>query len=175
MARKTNNADGKIDTVETNTTINKPIVTVVELNDSDEVEVVACVPNLSFKDFKTGDVYEWRNVDDVEYMSVESLKNMYRNNRDYFRNLYLKINNEWLIKKFNLTKIYDEYEYLTEMNNYTQKNIKVICKKVSDSSTGIRHTIINRVKTWVANGDINDIKVIRDIERSLNIDLIQYI
>ena len=46
----------------------------IELNNDDEVEVVALIPNVSYYDKATGDRYEWDNAGDVEYMTVEALQ-----------------------------------------------------------------------------------------------------
>ena len=54
------------------------------LEDSDEIEVVSLVPNVSYKDSKTFDMYEWKEVGHIEYMTFDTLKNMWRNNKGYF-------------------------------------------------------------------------------------------
>ena len=37
-----------------------------QLNDYDEIDVVALIPNISYKDSKTGDFYDWYEVGHVE-------------------------------------------------------------------------------------------------------------
>ena len=58
-----------------NTNENK-IVKSKDLNDSDEIEVVSLIPNVSYKDSKTLDMYEWDEVGHAECMTFETLKNL---------------------------------------------------------------------------------------------------
>ena len=96
------------------------------LSDSDEIEVISLVSNVSYKDSKTLDMYEWKEVGHVEYMTFDTLKNMWRTSKGYFKNLWLKPNDERVINKFGLTKTFKEYEYLMNGSNYTKKNINSI-------------------------------------------------
>ena len=96
----------------------KETVKVEPLEDSDEIEVVSLIPNVSYKDSKTLDIYKWEEIGHVEYMTFETLKNMWRNNKGYFKNMWLKPNDDRVIKKFGLTKTFEKYEYLMDSSNY---------------------------------------------------------
>lgn len=176
MARKAINTDisktKNVSSVEEN---NSEEIIIEPLNDDDEVAVYSCVPNLSYLDSKSGDMYTWENVNDVEYITFETLKNMYRSHRNYFRNFYIRIDNEWLIKKFSLTKFYDDYLYLMDSRNYISKNIKSISTKITEAPSGLNFTIINKIKIWVHDGEITDIKIIRELENILKMDFISFI
>ena len=71
------------------------------LQDTDDIEVIALIPNISYKDNKTLDFYEWKNIGDIEEIPFEVLKNMYRNHRGYFRNLWLKPLDDRVIDFYN--------------------------------------------------------------------------
>lgn len=146
-----------------------------ELRDSDEIEVVSLVPNVSYKDSKTLDMYEWDKVGHVEYMTFETLKNMWRNNKGYFKNMWLKPEDDRVINKFGLTKTFEKYEYLMEASNYTKKNIKNICEAISDTPNGLKFSICDKVKNLIADGELSDIGVIRELEKRLKIDLTESI
>ena len=108
---------------EKTTKTTKKSIKVEPLKDFDEVEVVSLVPNVSYKDRKTLDMYEWNEVGHFEYMTFDVLKNMWRNNKGYFNNLWLKPNDDRVINKFGLTKKFEKYEYLMDGSNYTKENI----------------------------------------------------
>lgn len=168
------------DTVERNMDENnkknvKKAVKVESLNDSDEIEVVSLIPNVSYKDSKTLDMYEWDEVGHVEYMTFETLKNMWRNNKGYFKNMWLKPKDNRVINKFGLTKTFKDYEYLMDESNYTKKNIDTICKSISKTPNGLKHSICNKIKDLVANEKIVDINVIKKLERHLNLDLTEFL
>lgn len=64
------------------------------LNDSDEIEVVSLIPNVSYLDTNTSDFYEWERVGDVEIMTFESIKGMWRKYKSYFKDMWLKPNDQ---------------------------------------------------------------------------------
>ena len=160
---------------EKTTKVTKKLVKTEPLEDSDEIEVVSLVPNVSYKDSKTLDMYEWNEAGHIEYMTFDTLKNMWRLNKGYFRNLWLKPNDDRVINKFGLTKTFEKYEYLMNGSNYTKKNIKSICNAIEETPNGLKFSICNKVKNLVINGDVTDISVIRELEKRLQIDLIDFI
>lgn len=180
MARtaKTTAENDVVNAVETMGEENKNVVKKVikeELKDTDEIEIVSLVPNVSYKDSKTLDMYEWDEVGHVEPMSFETLKNMWRNNKGYFKNLWLKPNDDRVINKFGLTKTFEKYEYLMDASNYTKKNISAICEAISDTPNGLKFAICDKIKSMVVNGEVTDASVLKALEKRLNIDLIDFL
>ena len=147
----------------------------VELLDSDEIEVVSLVPNVSYKDSKTLDMYEWHEAGHSEYMTFDTLKNLWRNNKGYFKNLWLKPNDDRVINKFGLTKTFEKYEYLMDGSNYTKKNIKTICDAIAETPNGLKFAICDKVKNLVIGGEVTDVSVIKTLENRLKIDLIEFL
>ena len=145
------------------------------LKDDDEIEVVSLIPNVSYKDSKTGDMYEWDEVGHVEYITFETLKNMWRNNKGYFKNMWLKPKDNRVINKFGLTKTYENYEYLMEKSNYTKKNVDKICKTISETPKAMKRAVCGKIKNMVINEEISDAVVIRKLEKNLKLDLIEFL
>lgn len=143
------------------------------LNDSDEIEVVSLIPNVSYRDAATSDFYEWKNVGDVEYMTVDALTRMRRNHRAYFEDMCIKPNDERVIKKFGLERFYAKHDAFMDSSNYTRENIKSLLDEFSSvRSNSMKISIVNKIKSMVSSGEISDVNVIRTIEKRLNIDLI---
>ena len=153
----------------------KSSIKVEPLNDSDEIEVVSLIPNVSYKDDKTGDMYSWDVAGHVEYMTFETLKNLWRNYKGYFRNMWLKPNDDRVINKFGLTKTFEKYEFLMDASNYTRKNIDNICDAISNTPNGLKFAICDRVKDLVIKGEVTDVSVIKALEKRLKIDLIEFL
>lgn len=145
------------------------------LEDSNEIEVISLVPNVSYKDRKTLDMYEWREVGHVEYMTFDTLKNMWRNDKGYFKNLWLKPNDDRVINKFGLTKTFEKYEYLMNESNYTKKNINAICNAIKETPNGLKFAICDKIKNLVINGKVTDVSIIRTLENRLQIELIDFL
>ena len=155
--------------------IEKKTIKAEPLKDSDEIEIESLVANVSYKDSKTGDMYEWDEIGHVELMTFDTLKNMWRGHKGYFRNMWLKPNDARLINQFGLTKTYEKYEYLMDASNYTKKNIKSICSAISETPNGLKFAICDKVKSMVISGDVTDVTVIKELENRLKIDLIEFL
>ena len=155
--------------------VTKKTVKAEPLKDSDEIDVESLVQNVSYKDSKTGDMYEWDEVGHIEPMTFDTLKNMWRNNKGYFRNMWLKPNDARVINQFGLTKTFEKYEYLMDSSNYTKKNIKSICDAIVETPNGLKFAICDKVKSMVISGDVTDIFVIKELEKRLKIDLIDFL
>lgn len=145
------------------------------LTDSDEIKVVSLIPNVSYKDSKTGDMYRWDTVGHFEYMTFETLKNMWRNNKGYFKNMWLKPEDNRVINKFALASTFEKYEFLMNGDNYTKKNINKICKAISDTPNGLKQSLCGKIRSLVVDGDVSDIAVIKALEKELKIDLISFL
>lgn len=157
------------------TKITKKSIEVRPLEDSDEIEVMSLVPNVSYKDSKTLDMYEWHDVGHSEYMTFDTLKNLWRNNKGYFKNLWLKPMDDRVINKFGLTKTFEKYEYLMDSSNYIRKNISAICDAIKATPNGLKFAICDKVKNLVISGEVTDVSVIRELEKRLQIDLIDFL
>lgn len=155
--------------------VTKKTVKAEPLKDTDEIEVEALVPNVSYKDSKTGDMYEWDEVGHIEPMTFDILKNMWRSYKGYFRNMWLKPNDDRVINQFGLTKTFEKHEYLMDASNYTKKNIKAICDAISETPNGLKFAICDKVKNMVISGEVSDVSVIKALENHLKIDLIEFL
>lgn len=155
------------------TTKKNDATNVKELDDKEEIEVIALIPNVSYYDKATGDRYEWENAGDVEYMTVEAIQRMRRNSRGYFEDMCVKPNDERVIKKFGMERYYEQHDYLMDASNYTKDNIMNVLDKFSSlRSNSLKSSIVNKIKDMIANGELSDAVVIRAIEKRLDIDLI---
>lgn len=143
------------------------------LDDSDEIEVVALISHVSYKDPYTSDFYRWDEAGQVELMPYESLIRMRRNYRSYFDNMWLKPNDERVIKKFGLGRLYANNDFLMDEASYTSDNIDDVIDAIREvKSNNAKNAIINKIKDMVASGQITNINVIRSIEKSFDIDLV---
>lgn len=149
-----------------------PVKAEAPLSDTDEIEVVSMIGNVSYLDKATGDFYEWEDAGHTEYMTVATLNNMWRNHKSYFRCMWLRPNDERVIKRFGLANTYKKYEYLMDASNYVRENSSAIVEEISHLPNDMKRTVCNKVKTFVVDGDVTDVAVIRAIERKLNIDLV---
>lgn len=153
----------------------KKTVDVNSLTDSEEIEVISLIPNVSYKDSYTNDVYKWEDAGHIEPMTYETLRNMWRNHKGYFRNMWLKPLDERVIVKLGLASTYEKYELLMDESNYTRKNADKLCEAIAATPVGMKYAIINKIKDLVVSGKIVDVVVIRALEKHLGLDLISFL
>lgn len=146
----------------------------VALEDSEEIQVISLIPHVSYLDKRTQDMYEWEDVGHIEYMTVETLKDMWRNNKGYFRNLWLKPMDERVLVKFGLVKIFESYEFLMDESSYTKDNIDKLTSAIAKAPIGMKFAIVNKIKQLVSDGTISDVSVIKALGRKLDTDFLVF-
>lgn len=145
------------------------------LKDSDEIEVVSLVPNVSYQDNHTDDFYEWEEVGHSELMPFSVIKTMWRSHKSYFKNLLLEPLDNRVVEQFGLSKIYEKYKMLLDASNYKKNNIKKIVDAISSSPNGLKFSLCNKIKNMIIQGEITDVFVIRTLEKQFDTDLISFI
>lgn len=145
------------------------------LADSDMIEVESLIPNVVYEDGRTGNYYEWPEIGHCEDMTFDEVKNMHRKYKTYFNDMWLKPLDERVIKKLGLSRTYDKYNFLVDESNYTNDNIDEVLDGLSSAPASLKIAIVNRIKDMVADGTVSDIKVVRKLEKRLDIDLISFL
>lgn len=145
------------------------------LSDSDMIEVESLIPNVVYEDSRTGNYYEWKEIGHCEDMTFDEVKNMHRKYKTYFNDMWLKPLDERVIKKLGLSRTYDKYDFLVDESNYTNDHIDEVLDGISSAPTSLKIAIVNRIKDMVADGTVSDIKVVRKLEKRLDIDLISFL
>ena len=145
------------------------------LTDDTDIDVISMVPNVYYYDKEDGIMYEWPTAGHPEMVSFGTIKRMWRGGKGYFRNMWLRPDDERVIQKLKLTSIYKQYFYLMDAENYTKENVDEICKTISaisDSSRDLRIFICSKIRNMVESEEIVDYSVIKSLENRLNIQLI---
>lgn len=145
------------------------------LSDSDMIEVESLIPNVVYEDSRTGNYYEWSEIGHCEDMTFDEVKNMHRKHKTYFNDMWLKPLDERVIKKLGLSRTYDKYNFLVDESNYTNDNIDEVLDGLSSAPASLKIAIVNRIKDMVVDGTVSDIKVVRKLEKRLDIDLISFL
>ena len=145
------------------------------LNKDDIIQVISLIPNISYKDKKYGDIYKWENANEIVEMTFEVISYMHQNHKTYFKSMWIKPLDNRVIKKFGLEPTYRDYDFLMDASNYTRENVNEICNSIRKTPQSLKFAICNKIKNLVFSGEISDIIVLREIEKSLNIDLIPLI
>lgn len=161
--------------VEKEVNVKKAVEKDVPLDKDDVIEVVSLIPNVSYKDKKYGDIYKWENAGETVEMTFDVINYMHQNHKAYFKSMWVKPLDKRVIKKFGLEGTYRDYDFLMDAANYTKENVVEICNSIRKTPQSLKFAICNKIKNFVSAGDVTNIHVLREIEKSLNIDLIPLI
>lgn len=153
----------------------EPKETEKPLDDYDIIEIMSIIPNVSYKDSHTEDIYVWETAGHVEEMDFATVKNMWKRHKNYFRHMLLRPLDERVIKKFGLESNYAKHDYLMNPKNYTRDNIDDILSGISSTPNGMKIAVINKIKSMVYSGQLSDASVIKKIDARLGLDLISMI
>lgn len=158
-----------------NKNVEKKVNAPAPLLDTDEIAVESLVPNVSYLDKHTGDFYRWDEVGHVEYMTVEALKNMWRNFKGYFKNMWLKPLDNRIVTRFGLERTYENFEFLMNPTNYTRKNVDTIFDTISKTPNDLKFTILDKVKQLIVSGELTDAFIIKALEKHFDVDLMSFL
>lgn len=183
MAAQKGNAKLAVETVVENMNVDteqdvnvKKVIEKEKPLDKDEIiEVISLIPNVSYKDKKYGDIYRWEKANDIVEMTFDVISYMHQNHKAYFKSMWIKPLDKRVVKKFGLEATYRDYDFLMDASNYTKKNVVEICNSIRKTPQSLKFAICNKIKSLVSSGELSDIHVLREIEKSLNIDLIPLI
>lgn len=145
------------------------------LSDLDMIEVMSLIPNVVYEDNRTGNYYEWEEIGHCEDMTFDEVKNMHRKYKTYFNDMWLKPIDDRVVKKLGLSRTYEKYDFLVDESNYTNDHIDEVLDGLSSAPASLKIAIVNRIKDMVADGTVSDIKVVRKLEKRLDIDLISFL
>lgn len=145
------------------------------LSDSDMIEVESLIPNVVYEDNRTGNYYEWEEIGHCEDMTFDEVKNMHRKYKTYFNDMWLKPIDDRVVKKLGLSRTYEKYDFLVDESNYANDHIDEVLDGLSSAPASLKIAIVNRIKDMVADGTVSDIKVVRKLEKRLDIDLISFL
>lgn len=161
--------------VEQNVNVEKSVKREKPLEKDDIIEVISLIPNVSYKDKKYGDIYRWEKTGEIVEMTYDVINYMHQNHKTYFKSMWIKPLDKRVIKKFGLEPTYRDYDFLMDASNYKRENVNVICESIRKTPQSLKFAICNKIKSLVSSGEISDIHILREIEKSLNIDLIPLI
>lgn len=161
--------------VEKNADVEKVIKKEIPLDKDDIIEVISLIPNISYKDKKYGDIYRWEKAGEIVEMTFDVISYMHQNHKTYFKSMWIKPLDKRVVKKFGLESTYRDYDFLMDASNYTRKNVNEICDSIRKTPQSLKFAICNKIKSLVSSGEISDVIILREIEKSLNIDLIPLI
>lgn len=130
---------------------------------------------LVYKSPRTQERFIWDEFGDEQDMELSELRNAKSSAKAFFEKNWFMFdkNNEWVITYLGLNKFYKFAVPIDEIDDIFTKSPEEIKEIVSRVSDGQKKTIAYRAMQLVADKEIDSLKVIDALEKSLGVELIE--
>lgn len=145
------------------------------LNDDTRIVVEARVPAVYYTCPVTFETFSWLEVGDTQEMTFKQLRIMNTKHPRYFTEKWLLPNNEVVMKKLHLDKIYATKVNRSDMKRFCGDDIKDVNELLSGLDSNAKTELTPKIVKYVKDGKIANVKMIRLLEKQLNIELMQYV
>lgn len=149
--------------------------TTKSIRDNDTVIVKSLVPNVYYTCSKTLDSFIWAEAGNTEPMTFAQLKVMKTKHPDYFKKKWLYPQNEAVLKKLGIDGIFAGKFDRKDMQLLYGNDVEAVKEKISFIPFSEKEDFVNKVKKAVKQGKIVNIKIIRLLEKELEIELMDLI
>lgn len=145
------------------------------LNDDTRIVVEARVPAVYYTCPVTFETFSWLEVGDTQEMTFKQLRIMNTKHPRYFTEKWLLPNDETVMKKLHLDKIYATKVSRSDMKRFCGDNIKDVDKLLSGLDSNAKTELTPKIVKYVKDGKIANVKMIRLLEKKLGIELMDLV
>ena len=145
------------------------------LNDDTRIVVEARVPAVYYTCPVTFETFSWLEVGDTQEMTFKQLRIMNTKYPRYFTEKWLLPNDGTVMKKLHLDKIYATKVNRADMKRFCGDDIKDVEELLSGLDSNAKTELTPKIVKYVKDGKIANVKMIRLLEKQLNIELMQYV
>lgn len=124
---------------------------------------------------KTHEEYIWERFGDIQYLELKELRGAKSTNKDMYINNYFMFDDEfsWVIPYLGLEPYYENAVDVDGMTAMFSKSPTEVKKCIKDMSKGQKKSLSYYAREKVHNGEIDSLKLIKALEESLGITLIE--
>lgn len=145
------------------------------IRDNDVIVVKSLVPNVYYTCSKTLDTFSWADVGDAEEMTFAQLKVMKNKHGGYFTKKWLYPEDDMARKKLGIDSIFATTFEKKDMRLLYGNDVTAVKEKLHYIPAEEKAAYIKRVQTDVKQGKITNVKIIRLLEKELDISLMDLV
>lgn len=142
----------------------------IELNEMIPVRSVT-QGGLTYISPKTGFTVTWDEYGTEEYIEFSELLTMKASRNKFLSEPYLVIDDEDVVKKLGLTKLYEEMVDFDNLEDFFNQRPSTMEEKLEKLPRGIKKLIADKSRKMIQDGELFDIRKIKIIEKKLHLDL----
>lgn len=130
---------------------------------------------LTYKSKKTGELFKWNEFGSEQEMELRELRNAKNTYKKYFEKNWFMFSDEfaWVIDYLGVGQYYKNAISIDEFDTIFQKTPDELKKIIEGLSDGQKKAVAFRAKTLIADEVIDSNKVIRTLEETLGVELIE--
>lgn len=124
---------------------------------------------------RTKETFRWDSFGDTQEIELRELRNAKSSAKNFFINNWFMFDEEyqWVIDYLGLNQYYRNALNLSDFDDLFTKTPSEISKITSKLSDGQKKSVAYRARQLIIEGEIDSIKAINALEKSLGIDLIE--
>lgn len=145
------------------------------LNDDTKVSVKSLVSAVYYTCTTTFESFSWVEVGDIQEMTYKQLRMMKTKHPRYFNDKWLLPMDKNVIKKLGLDKVYSNNMSRGDMRKLYGSDVKEVEELLSGLSDDAKTELTHKVETAVKNGKIENVKIIRCLEKHLGVELMDLV
>lgn len=128
---------------------------------------------LVYRSRKTGERFVWETFGDEQDIELQELKNAKSASRLFFENNWFMIDDPAVIEYLGVERYYRNALTLDGFDDVFKMKPDELIEKVALLSSGQRNSLAYRARQKIKEGEIDSLKVIDALEKSLGIELIE--
>lgn len=128
---------------------------------------------LTYKSRTTNAVIRWKQIGEIQYMTVAELNEMNNYSSDFLNKPLVILMDERAVKKFRLTPVYENVAKLNNLKSVFNSDLTTISKVVDDAlRVNMRDILISKVRQMYKTGKLVDVNVLRLLQDKLHFDIL---
>lgn len=128
---------------------------------------------LTYKSRTTNAVIRWKQIGEIQYMTVAELNEMNNYSSDFLNKPLVIIMDERAVKKFRLTPVYENVAKLNNLKSVFNSDLATISRVVDDAlRVNMRDILISKVRQMYKTGKLVDVNVLRLLQDKLHFDIL---
>lgn len=128
---------------------------------------------LTYKSRTTNAVIRWKQIGEIQYMTVAELNEMNNYSSDFLNKPLVILMDERAVKKFRLTPVYENVAKLNNLKSVFNSDLATISRVVDDAlRVNMRDILISKVRQMYKTGKLVDVNVLRLLQNKLHFDIL---
>lgn len=126
---------------------------------------------LTYKSRTNNAIFRWNKIGAVEYMTVAELNEMNNYKRDFLNRPLVILMDERAVRKFRLTKVYENVARINDLKTVFNSNVATINSTIDMAlAVNMRDILISKVSQMIKARSLVDINVIKLLSKKLQYD-----